>query len=262
MGEELRDVIMSQLRREILNKALDSGKRFDGRELNEYRKIEIHRGVVKTAEGSALVKIGDTMVLVSAKFDIVKPFADRPKEGVMITNAELLPTASPSFEPGPPDENSIELARVVDRAIRSSEFIDLETFYVEEDKVLGLYLDIYVLNHDGNYTDAATLAATASLLDTKMPKIHDGKIIRDQHKGPLNPAALAISTTCIKIGDKWLVDPSRDEELVAEAVLTIATTKEHVCTVQKSKGSLYREEFMDAVEMAFQKGEELRQMLK
>jgi exosome complex component RRP42 len=262
MGEEARDMIMSHIRRDILNNTLSKGARFDGRAFDEYRKIEVQRGVLDSAEGSALATIGETKVLVSSKFDIVKPFSDRPKEGVLVTNGELLPLASPLFEPGPPNENSIELARVVDRAVRSSECIDLHSFYVEEDKVLGIYLDIYVLNYAGNFIDAATLAATAALMDTKRPKVENGKIIRKDYIGPLNPTALPISTTMIKVGNTWLVDPSREEERVKETVLTIATTEKHVCAVQKGKGSLTKDEFLSAIDIAFKRGNDIRKMLK
>jgi exosome complex component RRP42 len=262
MGEESRDVIMSHIRKDILNNTLSKGTRFDGRAFDEYRKIEVQTGVLDSAEGSALVKIGETQVLVSSKFDIVKPFADRPKEGVLVVNSELLPMASPLFEPGPPSENSIELARVVDRAVRSAECIDLSSFYIDTDKVLGIYLDIYVLNYAGNYTDAATLAATAALLDTKKPKVENGKITRRDYAGPLNPSALPISTTMIKVGSTWLVDPSREEERVKETALTIATTEEHVCAVQKGKGSLTKDEFLSAIDIAFKRGNDIRKMLE
>lgn len=245
-----------------MNSTLEKGIRFDGRQFDEYRPIEIQKGVITTAEGSAMAKIGETLVLVASKFDVVKPFADRPTEGVMIMNSELLPTASPSFEPGPPDENSIEMARVVDRTIRSAECVDLNSFYVAEEKVLGLYLDIYVMNHSGNYTDAATLAATAALMDTKLPKIENAKIIRGEYTGMLNPGNLPLTTTMIKVGSKWLVDPSRDEERVLETQLTIGTTGEHVCAMQKGKGSLSRDELSAAMEIAFKRGHDIRRILK
>ncbi len=262
MGEEVKDIIMSHIRRDIMGATLEKGVRFDGRKFDEYRPVEVQKGVIKTAEGSAIGKIGDSMVLVAAKFDIVKPFADRPTEGVLITNSELLPLASPGFEPGPPNENSIEVARVVDRAIRSAEVVDINSFFVEDEKVLGLYLDIYVLNHSGNYTDAATLAATAALMDAKRPKVEGGKIIRGENTGPLGLPRLPVTTTMIKVGNHWLVDPSRDEERVLETSLTIGTTEEHVCAMQKGRGSLTREELSDAIDIAFKTGNDLRRVLK
>jgi exosome complex component RRP42 len=259
--EEMKDIITAHIKRDVLLSTLNNGRRYDGRDLEEIRKIQIQPNAINTAEGSALVKLGETQVLVATKFDIVKPFADRPKEGVMVTNGELLPIASPVFEPGPPDEYSIEMARVVDRAIRSAECFDLKSFYVEQDKVLGLYLDIYVLNHSGNYTDAATLAATAALMNTKMPKIENGAIIRGEYEGLLRLTSLPITTTMTKIGDYWIVDPSRDEELVGETFITIGTTEEHVCTIQKGKGWLYKEELMNNIDIAFKRGNDIRSIL-
>jgi exosome complex component RRP42 len=262
MGDEVKDIIMSHIRRETMSTTLAKGSRFDGRKFEEYRPIEIQRSVIKTAEGSAIARIGETQVLVAAKFDVVKPFADRPTEGVMVTNSELLPTASASFEPGPPDENAIEVARVVDRALRSAECVDLNSFFIEQDKVLGLYLDIYVLNHAGNYTDTATAAATAALMDTKMPKIEKGSIIRGEYVGMLNPTKLPVTTTMIKVGNHWLVDPSRDEERVLETALTVGTTEEHVCAMQKGKGSLSKDELLTAIDIAFKTGDDIRKILK
>ncbi|MBI5228170.1 exosome complex protein Rrp42 [Candidatus Micrarchaeota archaeon] len=261
MGEELKDIIMSSIRRDILINTLNSGKRFDGRAFDEYRTIKVQFGAVTTAEGSARVSLGNTQVLVATKFDVLKPFADRPTEGVLMTNGELLPLASPSFEPGPPNEDSIEMARVVDRAIRSAECVDLDSFFIEEEKVLGLYVDIYVLNHDGNYTDAAAIAASAALLNTQVPKVEKGKILRGDYKGPLNPKPIPIATSFVKIGSHWLVDPSRDEELVAETKITIATTTDHVCAMQKGKGSLSKEELFSCMEIAFKRGNEIRKIL-
>jgi len=262
MGDEVKDVIMAQIRRDVLNNTLSKGIRFDSRKFDEYRPIEVQKGVIKTAEGSAIAKIGQTTVLVAAKFDVVKPFSDRPTQGVMVSNAELLPTASPNFESGPPDEYSIEVARVVDRALRSAECIDLDSFFVETDKVLGLYLDIYVMNHAGNYTDAATLAATAALLNTQVPKVEGGKIIRGEYARPLAPSKLPVTTTMVKIGDNWLVDPTRDEERVLETILTIGTTEEHVCAMQKGKGAITKNELVDAMEIAFKRGDDIRKILR
>lgn len=150
----------------------------------------------------------------------------------------------------------------MDRTVRSAECIPLQSFFLEEEKVLGIYLDIYVLNHAGNYTDAATLAATAALMDAKMPKIENGAIVRGEYTGMLNPPVLPVSTTMIKVGNYWLVDPSRDEERVTETALTVATTETHVCTMQKGKGALTKDELLSALDIAFKRGNDIRGILK
>jgi exosome complex component RRP42 len=258
---DVKDSIMYHVRKDVMNSTLVKGTRFDGRDYEAFRPIEIQKSVIKTAEGSAIARVGETTTLVAVKFDVVKPFPDRPTEGVMMMNSELLPTASPEFEPGPPGENSIELARVVDRGLRSAEIVDVKTFFIEEDKVLGMFMDIYVLNNTGNMTDAASIAAAAALLDTKMPKIEEGAIVRGESAGPLNPRVLPISTTLAKVGDYWLVDPSRDEERVQETSISICTTEEHVCSMQKRNGSLSKQELLDNIDIAFKTGNDIRKLL-
>jgi ribosomal RNA-processing protein RRP42 (EC 3.1.13.-) len=55
--------IVPFVKKENILAALDRGVRIDGRKLNEYRKLSVTLGYAKKAEGSALVKLGDTTVL-------------------------------------------------------------------------------------------------------------------------------------------------------------------------------------------------------
>jgi len=119
----MNDVI-AEIKRDYIYELAKRSERADGRALDEYRPIQVEVGLIGKAEGSARVKIGNTQVLVGVKVQPGEPFPDSPDTGVIITNVELVPLASPSFEPGPPDENAIELARVVDRGVRESGAID------------------------------------------------------------------------------------------------------------------------------------------
>ncbi|MEM3615429.1 MAG: RNA-binding protein, partial [Candidatus Methanomethylicia archaeon] len=114
------------INRDLVLASLSKGVRTDNRGLFDYRPIKFEFNVISKANGSASVRIGDTYVLVGVKAEIGKPFPDTPNEGVLIVNSEFVPLASPQFEAGPPDENSIELARVIDRGLRHGNAIDLK----------------------------------------------------------------------------------------------------------------------------------------
>jgi exosome complex component RRP42 len=77
--------------------------------------------------------------MAGIKMDIGEPYPDEPDSGVMTTAAELIPMASPDFESGPPDEESIELARVVDRGIRESKIIDVDKLCVVPSEKYGWF---------------------------------------------------------------------------------------------------------------------------
>ncbi len=255
--------IESYLKRDYITNIVKSGKRIDGREFDSYRKIEIIKNYVEEkACGSSLVNLGDTKVLVGISMDVGEPYPDKPDEGVMTTSAELRPLASPKFESGPPDEESIEIARVVDRGIRESGAIETKKLLIEENKVWVVFIDLHILDHYGNLIDAAGIAATSALLSTRMPKYEDGKIIRGEWSGKLPVSCIPIPCTFAKIADKILLDPNIEEEYAMDSRLTIATTDTINAMQKGGKGALTEREIFDAVDLSFRKAEEIRRLIE
>jgi exosome complex component RRP42 len=242
---------------------MSKGMRLDGRGLTDFREVKLEVGVIEKAEGSARVLLGKTEVLVGVKIETGEPFPDTPNEGVLTVNAELVPLASPSFEPGPPDENSIELARVVDRGLRESKSINLEKLCLEPGKkVVVVFIDVYVLNHDGNLIDASAIASLAALLNTKMPKfeVEDGEVKTKSGYIPLPVQNYPIAVTFAKINDKLAVDPWLEEEQVMDARLTMTIEKDgKICAIQKGgTGTFNIEQIMEVAKIAAEKASEIR----
>jgi len=257
MGED----ILMDIKRDYVLSRLGDGERIDGRRFDEFRPIEIQTNIISKAEGSALVKIGGTQVVVGVKLQPGEPFPDAPDKGIIITNAELVPLASPTFEPGPPDENSVELARVVDRGIRESEAVDLTKLCIDEgEKVWLIFIDIHALDDDGNLRDASALAAIAAILTATVPAEQFG--VGDDF--PLPVRDLPVSVTSLVVGDKALVDPSRDEISVGEYFMTITTDQEdNIVAMQKSGAYTFSEEkFYELINVSVTKAREIRRLLK
>ena len=252
--------VMSEIKKDHIHKLLAKGRRVDNRAWDEFRPITIQPGYIETAEGSARVKIGNTDVLVGVKMTIGEPFQDTPNKGVLSTNAELIPLASPNFESGPPDENSIELARVVDRGIRESQMVDLEAMCIEPEKeVWIMFTDIYVLDYDGNLFDAAFLGAISALKNAMVPaKANDRG---DDY--PLPIRHLPISVTAVQIENSILVDPTLDEEKVAEARLTVTTDENgDLRAMQKGlAGAFTLDQIYKCVETSQRLGNDLRKLI-
>jgi exosome complex component RRP42 len=221
-----------------ISKYLEEGKRFDGRKPYEFRDIIIENKVSKNAEGSARVKLGNTEVVVGVKMAMSAPYPDSPNEGTMMVTSELLPLSSSRFESGPPKFPAVELARVVDRAIRESKLIKFDKLCVKEgEKVWTVFIDIYSINDDGNIQDAASIGALAALKNARMPKYDEeaDKVLYGQwtdEKLPLKED-FPISITFHKIGDNFLVDPTREEEDVSAVRLTVGSTKDSIASMQK-----------------------------
>lgn len=258
--------VITKVKRKQIEQFIDKDKRLDGRELMEYREVKIEQGLIERAEGSARVLLGKTDVLVGTKIQAGEPFPDTPNEGVLTVNAELAPIASPSFETGPPDENSVELARIVDRGIRESKMIDTEKLCIEPGKkVFVVFVDIYVLNHDGNLIDAAALAAVAALMNTKMPnyEVEDGEVKIKPGYTRLPIKQHPITVTCAKIGDKLVVDPWLEEEQAMDARISMAIDDDfNICAIQKGENGFFEpNQVLEAAKIAKDKAKELRKQL-
>ena len=256
---------MNNVSSEYMIKLLEKGKRIDGRRFEDLRKIEISYEISKHAEGAARVKFGSTEVIVGVKLEVGKPFPDNPNEGTIIVGAEMLPLSSPDFESGPPSVNSIELARVVDRAIRESHAIDLKKLCIKEgEEVWMVLIDIYTINDGGNLQDASALAALAALKQAKFPSYDGKKIDYSKKTGKLPIASLPVECSVIRIKDKLLSDPCLDEEKMMDARLTIGITENNdICAMQKAGKGIFRfEDISEMIEVSLKNSEKLRKLLK
>ncbi|MCS7104526.1 MAG: exosome complex protein Rrp42 [Thermofilaceae archaeon] len=255
MSEKVYTIIPAP-RRETIRSMIKRGERVDGRGPDQYRELKVDTGIAGNADGSAKVSLGHTKVVAGVKVSLGQPYPDAPAAGVLIVHAELIPLASPIFEPGPPDENDVELARVIDRGLRSASAIKLEDMSVIPGKqVWRVFVDIYPIDHDGNFIDASGLAAMAALLNTRVPKLSvtpDGTVTRAEEKVPLPINDIPVFVTFAKIGDVLVVDPCYEEELVMDARVTFAITKSgNVCAIQKGgRGSFTPEEILKALDTA------------
>jgi exosome complex component RRP42 len=258
MSEEVTAEI---LQTHILDLA-GEGRRLDGRGPDDYRPVSIEPGFVVSADGSALVRLGETMALAGIKLEVGKPFPDTPNAGVLTTNAELIPLSSPTFEPGPPQPGAIEVSRVVDRAIRAAETIDLTKLCVSPgEKSWVCYVDIHILGHDGNLIDAALLAAVSALSASIVPAKRFGVGESDY---PLEIHHVPIETTFVRLGDTLVVDPTFDEEHAAQGRLTIATDESgRIVAMQKGLiGAFSPDDVKALVRRSFVHGERLRGLVK
>lgn len=243
---------------------IEKGRRIDGRGFTEFRPILLQEGIIRNAEGSARVKFGETEVVAGVKLEIGKPFPDSPEEGVLIVNAEFTPLASPDFEPGPPGENAIELARIVDRGIRESKCLELNKLcIVPKEKVWCVFIDIYIINHQGNLLDASALASIAALRNSKIPKFEDDVVIRGEYDRELPVIFRPVSVSIIKVKRNFLIDPLLEEEDIAEVKLSIGIRDDDkICSIQKQgRGTFSFEEIEMALDLAIEKSKELRRLV-
>lgn len=228
----------------VRQKLLDDEKRISGRDFFEYRPITIETNVIKNADGSAIVTLGGTKVIAGVKAIIDKPFPDMPDEGSISIGVEMSPMSDPSFSSGPPDERSIELSRVVDRGIRESKGIDFKKLcIVSGEKVWVLFLDMYLINNDGNLFDACALAALAALKNTIIPELDESNEPVKEGKGKSFEIDFdPLLFTFFKIGDKIILDADMFEDEAADARFSVCIIKDgKMAAMQKGLNASFTE---------------------
>lgn len=260
-------IIVEHLRRQQMWDLIAVGKRLQGRTIDEMRHLEVELDVIKKANGSAKVKLGDTEVVAGIKVETGEPFEGLENKGALIISAEVLPIASPHIEPGPPDEDTIELARVVDRGIRESEMIDLDKLVLVPGKVVyTIFVDCSIINTDGNLLDATSYAVVSALLSCKLPifEVQDGKVIDTGKTRDAPLTTIPVSITQVRIGNTIILDPTAEEEACMDARITITTNSESCyAAIQKGyTGSFTIDQIKEAAETARIKGEQVRAKLQ
>ncbi len=136
--------------------------RTDQRAEDAIRPTTITIGVNRFAEGSALIKTGETHVICTASLeDRVPPFLVGQKKGWVTAEYGMLPRATPTrtqreASRGRPSGRTAEIQRLIGRALRS--VVDMASF---GDRTL--WIDCDVLQADGGTRCASITAAWVAL---------------------------------------------------------------------------------------------------
>lgn len=232
--------------KKFIETALLSELRIDGRGLYDYRKLTIKFG---REYGSSEVQLGHTHVMGFVTAQLVQPYKDRPNDGALSVFTEFSPMADPSFEPGRPGEFAVELGRVIDRGLRESRAVDMESLCVLAGKLVwAIRIDLHILDNGGNLVDAANIAALAALLTFRRPECtlggEDGQEVTVHPPEVREPIPLIIHHLPIAFtfgffnnGNILVMDPTYNEEAVMCAKMTlIVNANGDICAIQKAGG--------------------------
>uniref|UniRef100_A0ACD5TFH6 Uncharacterized protein n=1 Tax=Avena sativa TaxID=4498 RepID=A0ACD5TFH6_AVESA len=231
--------------REFIERALQSNLRADGRGPFDFRELKI---VLCRENGTAEVELGETRVMGCVTAQLVQPYKDRPNEGTLAIFAEFTPMADPAYDPGRPGEEAIELGRVIDRGLRASRAVDLESLCVVAGKVVwSIRVDLHVLDNGGNLIDAANIAALAALSTFQRPECtvggDDGQPVTLHDPEVRDPVPLTIHLSIAVTfaysggGNIMVADPTCEEEAALGGRMTVTLDSSgDVCSIQKADG--------------------------
>lgn len=258
---------------EFYKQFLEKDVRPDGRALGEFRQTYIKLNPIETtADGSALIKIGNTSVICGVKAELFEPLPDDdPDLGRVIPNVELNAGCSLSFRPGAPSEAAQVASQMIADILATSGVVDCSRLCVLSGQLAWiLYCDVVCLDLDGNLLDACLLSVMAALSATTLPRVTMDAVTKvvtvntgggGESRDDVKRWSLGIqdipvaSSFSIFDGGILLADAAAEEEdLCLEGSLNIVTTQDSVVVVHKPGGdSLSTDKVQTCVETAFQR---------
>ncbi|KAK1146613.1 exosome complex component RRP43-like [Acipenser oxyrinchus oxyrinchus] len=240
----------------------------DGRELGEFRTTTLNIGSITTADGSALVKLGNTTIICGIKGELAAPPVDAANKGYIVPNVDLPPLCSSRFRPGPPGEQAQAASQFIADVIEKCD--TKEDLCIVKGKLSWvLYCDIMCLDYDGNILDACTIALLGALKNVRLPEVHineetDLAEVNMKQKNPLNITKHPVACSFAIFDDTIIiVDPTVEEENLSTGVITVVTDEdEKLCAVHKPGGTaLSSEKLQDCISRAITRNKEVNKLL-
>jgi ribonuclease PH len=191
--------------------------RIDNRKANQIRKLNLQTGYLLTAEGSALLELGNTRVLCAATIeDTVPPFLRGAGKGWVTAEYSMLPRATATRTPrevtkGRQSGRTLEIQRLIGRSLRS--VMNLEALGERT-----IIVDCDVLQADGGTRTAAITGAYVALM-LAVRSLTRFKVL------PANPVREPVAATSVGIvNGQPMLDLCYEEDSRAEVDMNVVMT--------------------------------------
>lgn len=192
-------------------------KRFDGRENDEIRKVEIVRNYLKHPQGSTLITMGETKVICTAMIDDrVPPFLKGTGNGWVTAEYSMLPGSTISRKiressRGRVEGRSQEIQRLIGRALRS--VVDMSKLGERT-----VWIDCDVIQADGGTRTASITGGFVALVDA-LYKMYCEKVI------PYIPVSSFVSAISVGIvNGSRMLDLCYEEDSKAKVDMNLVMT--------------------------------------
>jgi ribonuclease PH len=189
--------------------------RHDGRAPDQLRPFTLERGFAKFAEGSCLIKMGDTHMLVTATVeDRVPPFKKNSGEGWLTAEYSMLPRSGRQRNQRDlmkPNGRSMEIQRLIGRAMRT--VVDLDRMGERT-----ITLDCDAIRADGGTRCAAITAAYVATYDAMRWMMSQRMLKHMALKEPV--AAISVGV----VGGQELLDLDYAEDSTAGTDMNVVMT--------------------------------------
>lgn len=211
-------------------KLIVDGKRLDGRAPDELRPLKIDVGVLKRADGSAYVELGNNKVLVAVygPREMHPRHSQQPDMAVLRCRYCMAPFSVDERKRPGPSRRSVEISKVTRQALEPVLFLEL---YPRS--VIDVFIE--VLQADAGTRTAGINAAAVALADAGIP-------MKD----------LVSSIAVGKVDGTIVLDLTKEEDQWGTTDMPIAIVpRKKMITLLQMDGHFTGEEFTQALDIGF-----------
>ncbi|EFO25643.1 3' exoribonuclease [Loa loa] len=241
------EVRLSEAEKVFIIHGAQEGLRADGRSPFDYRPVIVQTGVLATTNGSARVRIGSTDLLIGVKAELISVENIALYRNRLNFFVDCSANATPLFAGRGGEEFADELSAALDAAYDNNYVLpDLKKLILSPMHVWKLFVDIVLLQCDGNVIDAAGLGVKAALKDTEISKVivrpaDEGKytidLPDDNTVWKLNTSRVPLFVSVNRLGSAKIVDNSLAEEACTRTSVWIAAAPHFVSDTDHNKSN-------------------------
>ena len=214
--------------------------RRDNRAADQLREVQLHRGYLAHAEGSALVEFGRTQVLCAASIErSVPPFLRNQGRGWVTAEYGMLPRATAQRTRREAALNhqsgrTFEIQRLIGRSLRRAVRLKL----LQE---ITIIVDCDVIRADGGTRTAAITGGCVALADALQEAVRQGLAKGKPFLGPV----AAVSVGMVADEPRLDLDYAEDSEAQTDMNVVMTATGEFVELQGSAEQKPFRREDLD-----------------
>ncbi|BFU24431.1 3' exoribonuclease family protein [Entamoeba histolytica HM-1:IMSS-B] len=238
---------LSQPEINFIKEGIKTNIRTDGRANIQFREIKCEKGVIDQANGSVRLCLGKTEVVVGVKCELGEPSVLTPESGRYNVLVKQVGTMT---------SRDVEIEKMILVSLENAGKDMLQELCVLKGKLCWIiYVDVVVVEDDGNVMDCTGLAVRAALLNTLIPIVNvisgDSDTVQvDIDKDNVQfkkfkPESVPLCVSLIQFEKEFIADPSKVEEKCNGSEITTAITSNgKVCGIQKGGNGCFKTEEM------------------
>ena len=210
-------------------KLIENGKRLDGRNYDELRKIKIEAGVLHRAEGSCYLEWGSNKVIaaVYGPREAIPRHTQNPLRAIVNAKYNMAAFSVEDRKRPGPDRRSREISKVISEALEN-------VILLEKYPRASIDVNIEVLDAEAGTRCAGLTAAAVALVDAGIP-------MKD----------IPVACAAGKIENQVVLDLGKQEDNFGDADLPIAIKpRTGEIILLQMDGHLTMEEFDKALDLA------------